>query len=267
MTYFKTTVIAACYVGIAMFVGGFGLISTSSSNETDLHFDNGEQIEGAWELMRIRGEATDAVDIRMVKIISGGHFVFAFYNDDTQQFYSAGGGTYSYANGRYSEHIEFHTINPNLAGKSVHFSAKFEDNKWYHTGEIDGEPLKEVFERIDEGKGKDHIGAWEIFRLSNDGGKMVGQDKGLRTIKLLSGTRFQWATWDDKKGEFIGTGGGTYETKEGYYTENIEFFSRDSLRVGQEITFGCDIKGDTWHHEEFAGSRGAQINEIWVRMK
>jgi hypothetical protein len=265
MTYLKSIVLTACAAGLIVLIGGFGLPLIST--ETDLRFENGDPIEGAWELMQIRGEDATDVSIRMVKIISGGHFVFAFFNDENKQFYSAGGGKYTYEKGRYTEHIEFHTINPNIIGKSIRFSAKIKDGKWYHTGEIDGVRLEEVFQRIDDGKGKEHVGAWEIFRLSNAGGKMEPQAKNLRTIKLLSGTRFQWATWDQKKGDFVGTGGGSYETMDGYYTENLEFFSRDSIRVGQSITFGCEIKGDTWHHEEYAGSRGLQINEIWVRMK
>ncbi|MEO1217172.1 MAG: hypothetical protein AAFY45_26840 [Bacteroidota bacterium] len=267
MTYFRNILLFACLVGLLMLFGGFGSLITSSELEPDRLQNENELIEGAWELTQIRGESAKDLNIRMVKIISGGHFSFAFFNDDSQQFFSAGGGTYSYANGRYSEHIEFHTISPELAGTSIHFTAEFKDNTWQHTGSINGEPLEEVYQRIDEGAGLDHVGSWEIFRLSNEGGKMVPQQKGMRTIKLLSGSRFQWATWDERKGEFIGTGGGTYDTQEGYYTENIEFFSRDSIRVGKSITFGCDIKGNTWHHEEYAGSRGLQINEIWIRMQ
>jgi len=267
MTHFKTIALAACAAGLFVVFGGLGFTPTSSETETDLPTEQGELIEGAWELMQIRGEDAGAVDIRMVKIISDGHFVFAFFNDESKQFYSAGGGTYTYVKGRYTEHIEFHTINPDLVGKSIRFSAKIKGNKWYHVGEIDGERLEEVFERIDEADERVHLGAWEIFRYSNAGGKMEAQEKNLRTIKLLSASRFQWASWDTKNGEFIGTGGGSYDTMDGYYTEHLQFFSRDSIRVGQSITFGCEIKGDTWHHEEYTGSRGLQINEIWVRMK
>lgn len=226
----------------------------------------GDPLQGAWELQEIRGQSAGELDIRMVKIISGGHFIFAFFNDESQQFFSAGGGKYSYKDGTYTEEIEFHTIDPKLVGKSLKFKAEIKGEKWFHSGKANGETVDEVFQRIDKNKGSEHIGAWEIWRLSNDAGKMIPQRKGVNTIKILSGTRFQWASWDSK-GSFINTGGGTYETKEGYYTENIEFFSPDSLRVGQEITFGCDIREGAWHHEEYAGSRGMPINEIWTRMK
>ena len=267
MTYlqqFFLAILSACTI---LLLGGFLFDPSPTQVKPDSGSSNGDILEGAWELMRIRGQETEDVQIRMVKIISGGHFSFAFFNDKTQQFFSAGGGKYSYADGKYTEHIEFHTIDPALAGTSVTFNAEVKGNRWVHTGIVGGDSLREVYQRIDKGKGKEHIGAWEIFRMSNDAGKMVPQDRNLRTIKLLSGKRFQWATWETKKGSFVGTGGGTYEIKKGYYTENIEFFSRDSIRVGQSITFGCEIQGDTWHHEEYAGSRGLQINEIWTRME
>ncbi|MCB0837528.1 MAG: DUF4488 domain-containing protein [Bacteroidetes bacterium] len=265
MNITHTRLMGALFLGALFICGGFISINQSTVNDPDQ--TQAESIEGAWELTQIRGESTEAMAIRMVKILSDGNFMFAFFNDETQQFFSAGGGKYTYKDGMYTEMIEFHTITPSIIGKKVKFNAEFKNDKWYHTGTVEGEPLNEVFRRIDKGKGKEHVGAWEIFRLSNDAGKMVPQQKNLETMKLLSGTRFQWATWNSKKGDFVGTGGGTYTIEDGYYTENIEFFSPDSLRVGQSITFGCEIKGGTWHHEEYAGSRGLPINEIWVKVE
>ena len=63
---------------------------------------------------------------------------------------------------------------------------------------------------------------------------------------------------------FIATGGGTYTTKNGVYTENIEFFSRDSTRVGMKLKFEYSLKDVNWNHKGFS-SRGKSINEIWTK--
>ena len=51
-------------------------------------------------------------------------------------------------------------------------------------------------------------------------------------MKILSGTRFQWIAYHIGTKVFSGSGGGTYTSEQGKYTETIDFFSRDNDRVG-----------------------------------
>ncbi|MCH5689221.1 hypothetical protein LWM68_36260 [Niabella sp. W65] len=83
-----------------------------------------------------------------------------------------------------------------------------------------------------------------------------------RTLKLLTATRFQWAAINVETGEFSGTGGGTYTFKDGKYTEHIEFFSRDSSRVGMSLTFDGRLEGGNWIHSG-KSSKGDPIYEVW----
>lgn len=83
-----------------------------------------------------------------------------------------------------------------------------------------------------------------------------------RTIKILSGDRFQWVAFNSATKEFSGTGGGTYTAGNGKYTENIEFFSRDDSRVGASLEFDYDVKDGKWHHKG-KSSKGDDIYEIW----
>jgi hypothetical protein len=85
-----------------------------------------------------------------------------------------------------------------------------------------------------------------------------------RTIKLLTGTRFQWIAINSETKEFFGTGGGTYTFENGKYTEHIEFFSRDSTRVGASLSFDGKVEGNNWHHSGLS-SKGEPINEVWTR--
>ena len=81
-------------------------------------------------------------------------------------------------------------------------------------------------------------------------------------MKILSGTRFQWIAYNTETKEFLGTGGGTYTTDNGKYTENIEFFSRDDSRVGASLEFDYEVKDGKWHHKG-ESSKGDPIYEIW----
>jgi hypothetical protein len=85
-----------------------------------------------------------------------------------------------------------------------------------------------------------------------------------RTMKILSGTRFQWIAYNTDTKEFFGTGGGTYTTEKGKYTENIQFFSRDNSRVGQSLEFDFSLEDGNWRHKGLS-SKGDPIDEVWTK--
>ena len=85
-------------------------------------------------------------------------------------------------------------------------------------------------------------------------------------MKILSDSHFQWIAYNVETKEFFGTGGGTYTAKDGAYTENILFFSRDSSRVGASLGFEFGIVNDEWHHKGLS-SKGDPIHEIWSLRK
>ena len=66
--------------------------------------------------------------------------------------------------------------------------------------------------------------------------------------------------------QFKGTGGGNYTSKDGVYTENIEYFSRDNSRVGASLEFNYEVKENDWHHTG-NNSKGEPMYEIWARRK
>jgi hypothetical protein len=90
------------------------------------------------------------------------------------------------------------------------------------------------------------------------------QKSARKTIKIMTGDRFQWAAINTATGEFFGTGGGTYTFKDGRYTEQIEFFSRDSSRVGMSLNFEGKVTDGDWHHRG-KSSKGDPIYEIWSK--
>ena len=62
----------------------------------------------------------------------------------------------------------------------------------------------------------------------------------------------------------MGTGGGTYSTINGIYTENIEFFSRDNSKAGLSLEFSYSIENNEWNHSGYS-SKGDPMHEIWIR--
>ncbi len=118
-------------------------------------------------------------------------------------------------------------------------------------------------EQIDKGENA-LAGNWHMSGRKNGEQITPNPLRARRTYKLLTGTRFQWMAINIETGEFFGTGGGTYQFINGKYTENIEFFSRDSSRVGASLNFTGKIENGQWHHSGLS-SKGEPIYEIWSK--
>src|SRR5213076_2192710 len=130
---------------------------------------------------------------------------------------------------------------------------------------IDANGKKTVYNKIDDGSAP-LTGTWHITSQMREGQIVPIHRTGTRkTLKILSGTRFQWVAIDTGTKEFFGTGGGVYEFINGNYTEQIEFFSRDGRRVGASLSFQGELKNGEWHHSGLS-SKGETIYEIWSRI-
>ena len=128
---------------------------------------------------------------------------------------------------------------------------------------LDGNKI--VFNRADDGKAP-LAGVWRITGRMQEDGKIaqIHQTGSRQTLKLLTGTKFQWVAMDPAKKQFSGTGGGSYTFKDGKYTENIAFFSRDNSRVGASLVFNGKLENGDWHHSGLS-SKGAKIYEVWSK--
>lgn len=115
------------------------------------------------------------------------------------------------------------------------------------------------------GLDQDLDGAW-LFgtRGPDEGQERRGDSRDRKTLKFLLDGRFQWIAYTVGTFAFSGTGGGKYTAADGTYVEHIEFFSRDNSRVGAELEFTYEVKGDDWHHKG-KNSRGEPMYEIWMR--
>jgi hypothetical protein len=199
-----------------------------------------------------------------VVIFSEGYQVSTWFDATTGKFVSTNGGAWSLQGNTITETIEFDTENPDRVGTQVSFEIKYTNKRLEIVGD------ERIWERIDNGIPGKLQGAWLMSGRVRDG-KTQKRDTnrprtvpaaGRITMKILSGTRFQWIAYNTETKEFKGTGGGTYTTVDGKYTENIEFFSRDNSRVGASLQFDYEFVDGAWHHKGFS-SKGAAMHEIW----
>ena len=199
----------------------------------------------------------DGKQLRNVVIFSEGHQVATFYEAETGAFVGTNGGTWSLEGNLLTETVEFDTETPDRVGTTGTFEITLSEN------ELMVKDSELVWKRIDSGMPGDLAGAWLISGRMRDGELRQRDTTGPRkTMKMLSGTRFQWIAYNTETKAFMGTGGGTYTTVDGKYTENIEFFSRDNTRVGATLEFDYKIKDGDWHHSGLS-SKGQPIYEVW----
>jgi hypothetical protein len=208
-------------------------------------------IEGAWSFR-------DANGYENTLVLADGHFALAIYDLTAKSFISTRGGKYHIKNNKLIETIEFNTADPGTVGTEQ--SVFFTDLK---RNDLLG--MKDAqLNRLDKGEPGKLAGAWVITgRMTSDGLRKMTPG-ARRTMKILSGSRFQWIAYNVETKEFFGTGGGTYTTVDGKYTENIEFFSRDASRVGASLTFDFALEGTAWRHKGLS-SKGESIDEVLTR--
>lgn len=238
MRLFFITVIATTFLI-------FATSSYSSKPQTSL--------TGAW--------STKRGSINHVLIFQDGYFSYSTYDKANRKFIRTLGGTYSESGGQMHANIEFDTEIKNNVGGHIHFAPVVSGNslKFDMGGGVN------TWTRIDAGN-SDLAGNWRISgRMRNDSIQPI-EKSARKTLKILSSTRFQWMAINTETKEFFGTGGGTYTFKNGKYTENIEFFSRDSSRVGASLSFDGSVNNNVWTHKGLS-SKGEPIHEEWSREK
>jgi len=221
---------------------------------------NGQSLDGAWKLVNQNGKPV--TDREFIKIYQDNYFSFAIKNVSDNHFIGAGGGPFAYEDGSYSETLDFFTLNPSQIGTTNLFKLDWTQGKLVLSGNTKEGMLVETWERISDSKDL-LTGNWVITGRKQEGEISRSNPGARRTVKILSGGRFQWIAFNSETKEFSGTGGGTYTAADGKYVENITFFSRDDSRVGASLGFDFQVTDGEWHHSGMS-STGSPIYEIWT---
>ena len=220
---------------------------------------NSQNLVGAWE--RTQKNELGTMEKQIVIFSSNGFQSISIFNAESGEFIYTNGGTWELSGDDLTEKIEFDTGNPERIGSKVTFKIIVKKNA------ITVPAMERTWKRIDDGKPGKLEGAWLMAGRFRNGKKQMRKVDGPRkTMKLLSGKRFQWIAYNTETKQFMGTGGGTYTTKNGVYSENIEFFSRDNTKAGLRLKFDFDLINNEWNHKGFS-SKGDPIHEIWLKRK
>jgi hypothetical protein len=225
------------------------LFNLSSIITHPLYAQSTAALNGAWKLNE--GEKTHLI------IIQGDTYAHTIYQG--KQFLATQGGLFSTQGNTLTATILFNNTDSTKVNTSM--SVPFRITGSQLILDMGGNEIP--FDRVDDGKGA-LAGVWRITGRMGDDGKInaIHQTGTRQTLKLLTGTKFQWVAIDPAKKQFSGTGGGSYTFKDGKYTENIEFFSRDNSRVGAALVFDGKLEKGDWHHSGLSSKR-AKIYEVW----
>ncbi len=217
-----------------------------------------QSIKGAWRSQQPNNSIASL-------IVADDYLMIASYSILNKYFDRTEGGPFTMQGDQMTYTTEFNTNDTAKINKSVVFTVIRKDSILT----LRGEDQELVWMLVDDAKNKPMAGTWHITGRAKDGtGDMmeIHQTGTRKTLKILSGTRFQWAAIDPAVKGFYGTGGGTYDIKNGKYTEHIQFFSRDRFRVGADLTFDWKLTDGKWDHSG-KSSKGDPIHEVWEKIE
>jgi hypothetical protein len=216
------------------------------------------QLLGGWESTFL-----DAAGRRsqLTMTIVDGYMVMTAYNKESGAFIATLGGSWRADFDSFSMTYEFDssdstqvgsvsTMPYSITGNTLVFN---NDKFWTRTDDLQSGALP---------------GAWEITGRKRDGEMQdlsARRDGPRKTMKILSGSRFQWIAYNTETREFMATGGGQYTTSPaGMYIEKIEFFSGDPSRSGSQLSFDYKLDSGKWVHRGIS-SKGEPLQEVWSK--
>ncbi|MEM8895522.1 MAG: membrane or secreted protein [Bacteroidota bacterium] len=213
-----------------------------------------DEIQGAWTTSYTNDEGQE---VQIMTIVVDGYIAETFYNEAEKRFDGTLGGSWSIEGNKFNLNFEFNTMDTTAVGTTAVLTFDLKGDTILFEGD------EKIWVRVDDGAPGALNGAYLITGRKRDGEISRRTPGARKTMKILSGTRFQWIAYHTETTRFSGTGGGTYTTVGDDYTENIEFFSRDSSRVGASLGFKWSLDSGEWHHSGLS-SKGSPIYEIWT---
>lgn len=86
---------------------------------------------------------------KTLKLLTNGRFQWFAINPESKQFSGTGGGTYTFTNGKYTEHIEFFSRDNSRIKAKLSFDGKLEDGNWHHSGlSSKGDKIYEIWTKV-----------------------------------------------------------------------------------------------------------------------
>ncbi len=209
-------------------------------------------LKGAWQ--QINGNEQTTL------IITDHIFSLATYNLSEKKFIHSYGGKYSVAQNKLSLSIEWNNLDSAAVGTIKNLGI------YTNKDQLSIEGITGSWKRLDNGTPGTLAGDWIITGSYNNDqvSKRRSPFYPRRTMKILSGKYFQWIAYNVVTKQFFDTGGGTYTTENGKYTETIHFFTKTAASVGKTLQFDYSFVNGDWRHKGLK-STGGIMDECWSR--
>ncbi|MCY4779977.1 hypothetical protein ORI89_09970 [Sphingobacterium sp. UT-1RO-CII-1] len=128
----------------ALILEGKKILKKTNNNKQDL--------DGLWRITgRMENEKLATIpraDRKTIKILVDGYFQWIAINPATKGFYGTGGGTYTFANGKYTENILFFSRDNHRVGAQLSFKGSLENGEWQHSGKSSkGDDIYEIWSK------------------------------------------------------------------------------------------------------------------------
>jgi hypothetical protein len=110
-------------------------------------------------------------------------------------------------------------------------------------------------------------GAWQVVKAKYGKGDFEAPNQSV--VKIFTNNRWVASYYNKDEKFFDGAGGGKYELNGNEYTEYIEYFSWDSVAVGQSAKFTMKLEDGLLHQYGkivYKGDTGYIIDEWYKRL-
>lgn len=218
----------------------------------------GQWVNGVYE----KTEKNDTSTQTSRLIIKDSYFILTIFNSTPASFNYTVGGILITEGKNFKVNLEFNSAIAKDSLKILKGTFQLKGNRClviFENGKkLDLEKVKKEDQNFE--------GAFLMAgRVTDQGESRRRIDVPRITMKMLLDGHFQWIAFNRETFEFSGTGGGKYiADNTGAYIEQIEFFSRNSSRVGAKLPFKYNIKGNDWFHQGNS-STGEPMHEIWTK--
>lgn len=111
-----------------------------------------QDLDGLWRITgRKQNDKMSTIqrgDRKTIKLLVDGYFQWIAINPAEKGFYGTGGGHYTFADGKYNEHILFFSRDDSRVGAHLGFDGELKSGEWHHSGlSSKGDPIYEIWSR------------------------------------------------------------------------------------------------------------------------
>lgn len=219
---------------------------------------SGQWVDGVYE-KTVKSDTSTQTSRLMIK---DSYFILTTFNSAPASFNNTVGGILTTEGKNFTVNLEFNALIAKDSLKTLKGTFQLKGNRCvilFDNGiKLDLEKVTKEDQNLE--------GAFLMAgRVTDQGESRRRIDVPRITMKMLIHGHFQWIAFNRETFEFSGTGGGTYiANSAGDYIEKIEFFSRNSGRVGAKLPFKFNLTANDWFHQGNS-SAGEPMHEIWSR--